>query len=66
MRSQPVGPGGTRSGCMLLVSWTASVAWPAAVVIRTCVTGGPDAKLASNAASMVRGSTAAPNFSWIH
>src|SRR5512146_2580543 len=66
MRSQLVGPGGTRSGCMLLVIWTASVAWPAAVVIRTCITGGPDAKLASNAALMVRGSTAASNFSWIH
>jgi hypothetical protein len=36
------------------------------VEIRTCVTGGPDAKLASNATSMVRGSTAAANFSSIH
>ena len=41
IRSQRVVPDGTASGCVPLVAATGSMAWPAAVLMLTCVTGGP-------------------------
>ncbi len=66
IRSQPVGPGGTRSGWGRPVTWTRSVRLPAAVVTATWVTAGPSAVLSVKAASITRGSRRAPKLSWSH
>src|SRR6185437_15381339 len=65
-RSQPVRPGGTRSGCGRPVTRTRSATWPAAVATVTRVTAGPVSGWPANATEIVPGSAGVVNRSLIH
>src|SRR5271170_1554622 len=66
IRSQPVAPAGSRSGCRSPVTCTGSDRVPAAVLTVALVTGGPIAALSANDTSIVPGSTLPSKSSCIH